>query len=213
MAVLVAGIAIPDSAMACAATTIVRACSPDILFRHACRVFLFGSLLGHRRAVRFDSEMLYVASMFLHYGLGPLCQSSRRRFEVDSADAAGQFLRDRGVPLSTIHDVWSAIALHTTFGISDHPSPLVSLTNAGIETDLMAMHFDEVGESKRSAIVHAYPRGQGFKSLVIEAFAEGMTKRPETTFGTVHADILDRCDPDYRRVNYCGRILGSAWTE
>jgi hypothetical protein len=213
MAVFVAGIAIPDSAMAYAAVTIVRACGPDILFRHACRVFLFASLIGRRRLVPFDAEMLYVASMFLHYGLGPLCRGSRRRFEVDSADAAGRFLHDHGVPVPTIHDVWSAIALHTTFGIGDHPAPLVGLLNAGIETDLMAMHFDEVGENKRNAIVEAYPRGQEFKSLVIEAFAEGMTSRPETTFGTVHADILDRCDPDYRRVNYCGRILGSAWTE
>jgi len=213
MAVLIAGIAIPDSAMACAATTLVRACCPDILFRHACRVFLFASLIGQRRSVQFESEMLFIASLFLYYGLGPLCRGSGRRFEVDSADAAGQFLRDRGVPVTTIHDVWSAIALHTTFGIANHPTPLVGLLNAGIETELMAMHFDEVAENKRTAIVQAYPRGQGFKSLVIEAFAEGMTSRPETTFGTVQADVLDRCDPDYRRLNYCGRILGSAWTE
>ncbi|MFM0504226.1 phosphohydrolase [Paraburkholderia caffeinilytica] len=213
MAVCVAGIAIPDSAMACAATSIVRESGPDILFRHACRAFFFASLIGHRRSMSFDPELLYVASMFLHYGLGPLCRESKRRFEVDSADAAGKFLRSHGVSETAIHDVWSAIALHTTFGISDHPSPLVGLLNAGIETDLMAMHFDEVEESKRTAIVIAYPRGHAFKSLVIEAFAEGMTSRPETTFGTVNADILDRCDPDYRRVNYCGRILGSAWTE
>jgi hypothetical protein len=213
MGMRVAGIAIPDSSMICTATSTVRDREPDILFRHASRIFLFASIIGARRNTSFDPELLYVATLFHNFGLSPQFRGSKCRFEVDGANAARQFLAGCGVPEHDISEVWNAIALHTTFGIGEHLSPLVRLMTAGVETDLMSRHFDEVPEDQRREILKAFPRGRGFKSLIIEAFAEGMCWRPETTFGTVNADILDRYDPNYRRINYCGLILGSEWTD
>jgi hypothetical protein len=46
---------------------------------------------------------------------------------------------------------------------------------------------------------------------IIQAFTDGMKHRLETTFGTVNADVLDRMDPTYRRVNFCSVILESDW--
>jgi hypothetical protein len=213
MAMGAAGRAIPDTAMARAATAVARGSGPDVLFRHASRVFLFASMIGAGRGTEFNSELLYIASAFQNVGLSAPYRNSKRRFEVDGADAAKQFLIRHGVEDCDTFDVWSAIALHTTFGIGGHPSPLVELLIAGVEMDLLAMHFDEVDESQRRDVLLAFPRGRGFKSLVIEAFAEGMSSRPETTFGTVNADVLDRYDPNYRRINYCGLILGSEWSD
>jgi hypothetical protein len=213
MAVTIAGMAFPDTPMARAATIAGRASGPDILFRHSSRVFLFASMIGARRKVAFDPELLHVTATFLNFGLGTRFRDSKRRFEVDSANAAREFLLCYGIPERDIVEVWNAVALHATFGIGDHPSTLVGLVSAGLETDLMAMHFDEITESQRHEVLLAFPRARGFKSLIIEAFAEGMWRRPETTFGTVHADVLDRCDPDYRRTNYCGLILGSDWAD
>jgi hypothetical protein len=213
MAINVAGIAIPDTAIARAAAAVARGSGPDILFRHSSRVFLFASMIAAQKSTTCDLELLYVASAFQNVGLSTTYRNSRRRFEVDGADAAKQFLLDHGVAEYDALGVWSAIALHTTSGIEGHPSPLVELLRAGVETDLLAMHFDEVTESQRREVLLAFPRGRGFKSLVIEAFAEGILWRPETTLGTVNADVLDRCDPSYRRINYCGLILGSEWND
>jgi hypothetical protein len=213
MAVTIAGMTIPDTPMVQAATIAGRGNGPDILFRHSSRVFLFASLIGTRRSAAFNPELLHVAAIFRNFGLGVQFRHSARRFEIDSANAAREFLLGHGIAEQEIVDVWSAIALHTTSGMNEHPCALVGLLSAGVETDLMALHFDETTEDQRRDVLLAFPRGRGFKSLIIEAFADGMWWRPETTLGTVNADVLDRCDPNYRRANYCGLILGSGWAD
>jgi hypothetical protein len=39
-------------------------------------------------------------------------------------------------------------------------------------------------------VVNAHPRPGHFKKEFIQAFYDGMRHRPETTFGTVNADVL-----------------------
>jgi hypothetical protein len=209
----VAGIAMPDTELARRAIAVAQQGMPDVLIRHARRVFLFASLIGRRRMLAFSEELLFVAAIFHHHGLAPQFRDSRRRFELDSADAALALLASHGVPERDTRSVWNAIALHTTFGLAGFEAPLVELLHAGIETDLMALHFDEIDHADRADVVRAYPRGRAFKSLLLEALADGMTWRPATTFGTVNADVLDRFNPDFCRINYCGLILGSEWEE
>ena len=209
----VAGIAIPDSAMANAASAAVIASEPEILYRHSLRVFLFSALIGKHRRLSFDEELLYVAGLFHNIGLTAPYHDSSKRFEVDGANAVLEFLASHRVPSAEIAEVWRAVALHTTFGINGEMSPLIALVGAGVETDLLGMHFDEVSRAERDEILREFPRDVGFKEQIIELFAQAMGRRPATTFGTVNADVLDRCDPDYRRLNFCGLILGSAWDE
>ena len=66
-------------------------------------------------------------------------------------------------------------------------------------------HFD------REAIVAAYPRSENFKEDIIQAFHDGFTHKPETTFGTVNADVLADKDPQFQRINFCSVIRGSRW--
>ena len=44
-------------------------------------------------------------------------------------------------------------------------------------------------------------------------FTDGMIRKPLSTFGTVNADVLALKDPNYRRLNFCSIILGSAWDD
>ncbi|KWA31443.1 HD domain-containing protein [Burkholderia territorii] len=209
----IAGIRIPDSAIAREAAAIVRAGEPEILFRHAMRVFAFASVIGRRRGVAFDAELLYVAALFHDIGLTEGHRHSRGRHEIDGANAARAFLGGYGIGAQAADEVWRAIALHTCFGIHAYMTPLTALLGAGIETDLFALHFDEVSRTERDEIVKAWPRGPCFKELFLEALAAGTAHRPETAFGNVCADVLERCDPDYRRTNFCGLVLGSAWAD
>jgi hypothetical protein len=57
--------------------------------------------------------------MFHDLGLTAHYESSQLRFEVDGANAAGEFLRRRGISESDIETVWTAVALHTTPGIPE----------------------------------------------------------------------------------------------
>lgn len=59
MAKSIAGVRIPDSKLACEATELIRDHEPELLFNHSVRVFLFGSLFGEQRHLKFDPELLY----------------------------------------------------------------------------------------------------------------------------------------------------------
>lgn len=209
----IAGVAIPDTPLAQAARMAVLASESPILFQHSMRVFLFAVLIGRHRALAFDPELLYVAALFHDLGLTSTYRASQRRFELDGAHALRAFLAQHGVCDEIANEAWLAVALHTSFGISSEFTSLTALLAAGVETDLLGMHFDEVSETERADIVHAYPRGAKFKECFIEAVAQGIECRPDTAFGSVSADVLERCDPKYRRLNFCGLILGSGWQE
>jgi len=213
MNVQIAGVAIPDSDIAQGALQLVQKDMRKLLVRHALRAFLFASLIGRNRSLDFSLELLFVGAVFHHHGLAPRYNRSDRRFELDGADAAADFLSSRGVAKQDTRSVRDAIALHTTFGLEGFESPLVGLLHAGVATDLMALYYDEIKEDDRRAVLRAYPRERTFKLRVIEALADGMKERPTTTFGSVNADVLDRCDPDFYRLNFCGLILGSQWDD
>ncbi|AIO70300.1 HD domain-containing protein [Burkholderia oklahomensis] len=213
MSTTIAGIRIPDSAMARAATEFVRDTEPDLLYHHSRRVFLFGALTGEREGLKYDPELLYIGAMFHDIGLVEAYSSKAERFEVDGANAARDFLEQYGVNGCDIDQVWMSIALHTTPGIPKHMKPVVALVTAGVEMDVLGIAYDAFTESQRSRVVDAHPRVETFKTDIIDAFASGTIRKPETTFGNVKADVLALRDPTYKRMNFCEIILGSAWDD
>jgi hypothetical protein len=209
----IAGITIPDSAMARAATQLVRDTESDLLFHHSTRVFLFGALAGARKGQHYNPELLYIGAMFHDMGLVGSYSSKHDRFEVDGANAARDFLRGYGIAEHDIEQVWDAIALHTTPGIPQYKKPVVALVTAGVEMDVLGMAYDEFSEEQRNQVVQAHPRGPGFKQGIIDAFAQGTMHKPQTTFGNVKADVLALKDPRYKRIDFCSLILGSSWSD
>ena len=176
-----------------------------------------GQKAGHldektrERGLRFDPELLYAGAMFHDMGLTHQHSSTHERFEVDSANAARDFLRSHGVHQHDVETVWTAIALHTTPGIPQHMHPVVALVTAGVEMDVLGLAYSEYSDVEREAVVHAHPRPPHFKEDIIQAFYDGNKHKPETTFGNVNADVLADKDPRFTRVNFCSVIRGSAW--
>jgi HD domain len=207
-----AGVTVPDTGLARDATDLVRDSTTDLIFNHSRRVFWFGSLQGRNRGLSFDPELLYVGAMFHDLGLNEQFRSSGRRFEVDSADEARRFLHGHGVPEDSVRRVWTAIALHTTPGVPEFMEPEVALVTAGVEYDVLGIGYDDVSPADRAEITALHPRPD-FKRSILQAFTEGMAPRPETTFGTVNADVLERFDPAYHRENFVDIIEGSDWPE
>ncbi|MDR5824979.1 MULTISPECIES: HD domain-containing protein [unclassified Caballeronia] len=210
---IIAGIKIPDSRLAREATQLVRDTEPDLLYHHSRRVFLFGALTGERKQLKYDAELLYIGAMFHDMGLTPAYSSPHDRFEVDGANAARTFLHQHGIGESDIEQVWDAIALHTTPGIPQHKKPVVALVTAGVEMDVLGLAYDQFTDDQRRLVVAAHPREANFKEGIIDAFTQGTINKPESTFGNVKADVLALKDPNYRRLNFCSIILGSAWND
>jgi len=76
----------------------------------------------------------------------------------DGADVAAELLAAHGFE-SDRNTVWTAIALHTSFGIHTHQRirPEVALTAAGVGMDF-GTNADLVDEQLAEAIHRAYPR-------------------------------------------------------
>ncbi len=206
-----AGVTILDSKLAREVTELVRDTEPPLLFHHSSRVYYWGALTGKRRGLRFDPELLYAGAMFHDMGLTPKHASAHERFEVDSANAARDFLRSHGIAEREIETVWTAIALHTTPGVPPHMHPVIALVTAGVEMDVLGIAFSEFTEAEREAVVRAHPRPGHFKEEIIQAFYDGFHHKPETTFGTVNADLLADKDPSFRPINFCSVIRESTW--
>lgn len=213
MSQTIAGIIIPDSTMAREATELVRDTESDLLYHHSRRVFLFGALTGQRRQLPFDPELLYIGAMFHDMGLTAAYSSPTDRFEVDSANAARDFLRRHGIAENDVELVWDAIALHTTPGIPEHKKPVVALVTAGVEMDVLGLAYEQFPDAQRELVVAAHPRVETFKEDIIQAFANGMAHKPLSTFGTVNDDVLALKQPGFRRMNFCSIILGSSWDD
>jgi hypothetical protein len=209
---LVAGVAVPDTALATEATELVRDTTSDLIYHHSRRVYWFGSLQGRNRDLSFDPELLYVGAMFHDLGLGESFHGSGRRFEVDSADEARRFLHSRGVPEDSIRRVWTAIALHTTPGVPEFMEPEVALVTAGVEYDVLGIGYDDISDEARAQIVALHPRPD-FKRRILEAFTAGVSPKPETTFGNVKADLLEHFVPGFKRGDFVETIQNSSWPE
>ena len=203
---------IPDSRLVRDATELIRSVEPDLLYHHSLRVYSFGALQGDRLGLPYDPELLYIGAMFHDIGLVEGHRSAHDRFEVDGANAAREFLVAHGLDSDAVRIVWDAIALHTTPGIPKYKEPEVALVTAGVELDVLGIGYDDIAAEDREAVLTAYPRVD-FKESIIQAFADGMAHRPETTFGTMNDDVLAEKLPGFVRANFCTIIRATPYAD
>ena len=205
------GIKVPDSKLGRAITEFVRDSESELLFNHSVRVYFFGAIAGQQRELTFNHELLYAAAMFHDIGLMPAHSSQNLRFEVDGANAARDFLRNHGVDASDLEKIWTGIALHTTPGVPEFMHPIIALTTAGVEMDVLGLTHAQYDDDVREAVVAAFPRTPNFKEDIIQAFYDGIKHKPNTTFGNVKADVIADKDVDFHRRNFCSVIRSSCW--
>jgi HD domain len=207
---VISGVRIPDSKLAREAADLVRSYEDEMLFNHSVRVYVFGALKGMRQMLKFDSELLYIAALFHDLGLVDHYHTQTKRFEVDGADAAREFLTAHGIAEPKADLVWEAIALHTTPGIPQYMRPEIALTNAGVLVDVVGVGYDDYTLEQRDQVISAFPRGD-FKNEFVEIQTCSALKKPRTTFGTVNFDFIEDRDPAFRKPNACTRIRNTPW--
>jgi hypothetical protein len=197
----VAGVKLPDSQLARDATDYTRGLSAPVVFNHVLRTYLFGELLGRAMNLKFDHELFYLGAVFHDLG-----QTERfmgqQRFEVDGADAAAAFLRDRGVPKETVDVVWDAVALHTARGIVERKRPEIALVSAGAGADVVGFRIDRLPGEAVAQVIAAFPR-PGFKKAYQKVLAEIVARKPQTAVGNFLAAVGERHVPGFRAPNFC----------
>ena len=152
----------------------------------------------------YDREAVYLASLFHDLGLTDEFAADKR-FEVDSADAAGRFLLANDYPQSRAELVWDAIALHSSADIADRKQPEVALVHFGAHVDVFGLRLEEITPSLVEDVLALYPR-VGMKAAFSEALAEVARKKPHTAVGTGLADIGRRYVHGFEIPNVCDLI-------
>jgi hypothetical protein len=102
--------------------------------------------------------------MFHDIGLMPSHSSQNLRFEVDGANAAREFLESHNVDPSDVEKVWTGIALHTTPGVPEFMHPVIALTTAKVEMDVLGLTYGQYDDAAREAVVAAFPRPPASRS-------------------------------------------------
>jgi hypothetical protein len=150
--------------------------------------------------------------MFHDLGLTERYRTASQRFEVDGANEARRFLSSHGIAQDTVRRVWTAIALHTTPGIPEFMEPEIALLTAGVETDVLGIGYQDLDPAAIQAVTAAHPRPD-FKRQILAAFTNGFKDRPDTTFGTVNADVLAHFVPGFTRTDFVEIIQTNPWPE
>ncbi|MEU4896600.1 HD domain-containing protein [Streptomyces sp. NPDC044780] len=173
----VAGVRIPDSGLAREAAAFARGASTETLFNHVMRTYLFGCLTFDQQGVRYDRELVFVASVLHDLGLVQAYRTPNERFEVDGADAAQRFLREQRMSADRVAVVWDAIALHTTAGIAARKRPEIAMIAVGSGMDFSGNGLQKLPSDTLDEVLTAFPR-KGFKQEAIDTIVSLCRTKP-----------------------------------
>ena len=154
---ILAGIKVTDTRLVRDAIELAPSSSEPYLFNHVMRSWLFGILLSEDAKPLPDPELVAVSTVLHDLGLTER-YTAEDRFEVDGANAARAFLKERGISTEQAQVVWDAIALHTTRSIALHKEPEVAITHSGIAVDAIGVGLDRIPLDKQHAILGEFPR-------------------------------------------------------
>jgi hypothetical protein len=199
---------VPDTQLTREATGLLREFSTPLLFNHSHRVFFWANEFGRQTGDRFDVEVLFVCAAFHDLGLLKKFSSTADRFEVDSANAARQFLEHHGIPETRIQTAWDAISLHTTPGIGQYKQLEVELLFNGVGLDVLGIGYETFSEDLRKKVVARFPRVY-FKEEIAKAFLGGFESKTRSTEGTCNEDICSHFLRNYKRSNFFEQIQNS----
>ncbi|OCL06982.1 hypothetical protein AOQ84DRAFT_355212 [Glonium stellatum] len=195
----VAGIEVPDTPLISKALDYARKNMDDEGYNHVVRSWLTGQAsLSHmpekdQRGIDLEA---YAISTILHdlgWSINPELISPDKRFEVDGANAARDFVISEGGDEWDKHRiqlVWDSIALHTTQDIAEYKEPEVALTNLGIVTEMVGPNISKglfapgqvaVTQEEFDAIAKVFPRA-GFRTYFRGVMIGLCRTKPVTTY-------------------------------
>lgn len=217
------GVRVSDTPLITKALEFARAYSTDTaLYNHVQRCWLFGTIIADKipHLKHRDLEVHAVAALLHDVGLDPTGKlvSRDKRFEVDGANAARDFLQ-REAPDWDQHRlqlVWDAIALHTIGSVVFYKEPEVQASAYGIWADYQGPNGVTDGlltHEEYNTVVKDFPRLDLLKGMK-EAMCHLCVTKPGTTYdntvgewgdkyvegysrkGKLTQDLLDTCDLD-----------------
>ncbi|MCV7343227.1 HD domain-containing protein [Mycolicibacterium rhodesiae] len=177
---------LPDSPVATAARRLARDVSPEFVYNHVVRSYLFARELSATAGApdHGDGELLYLVCILHDLGATEYANTDQR-FEVDGADAAARFLAEHGLDTARIDTAWTAIALHTSVGLAHRFGSIAAVAQMGIGTDIIGTHRQQLPDGFADRVHAAWPRhdlGYALAAVVAEQAQRNPVKAPPMSF-------------------------------
>lgn len=194
---------VPDSTICISAFDLVRSAVPLSIIHHSLRVYLFAKWLAQKESDLADSDLLFIACICHDLGTSQR-HDGPQRFEVEGADAAATFLRNQGRTEAEAHEVWTAIALHTSPGIAERITPLARLVRLGVLIDFRPATRASLGADTYAESIEAkLPRLEIEKILgdaVVQQAVQNPLKAPAASWpNNLYKSYLE--NPEWTGVN------------
>jgi hypothetical protein len=200
----IAGVSVPDSALAQEATTIASASEPPEILNHSLRTFYFAQLIAKANRIDHDVEAVYVASILHDTGLTLAHMSKKERFEVDGANVSRELAAKHDLAEDRRELIWDAISLHDAGGIARWKRPEVMLVNAGVSADFGA-YLEILDRRDVVAVLQAAPR-RNFIPVFLAAVAAVAKAKPFATGNCFVTDVGYRMVPGFHLSNFCDDV-------
>jgi hypothetical protein len=202
---------VPDTPLVTDAIALARARSEAYLFNHVMRSWLFATLLAEQKGQAYDAEVLAVSALLHDIALstpsgGPL------RFEVEGANTAREFARDRGVDARRTQLIWDSIALNSTPSICLHKEVEAALCTMGVALDWGGWGYDSIPAEQMARIVAEFPRLE-MKQRFTNAVCGLCERRPETTYDNFARDFGVRFVPGYQAPSMVDVLMNAPFEE
>ncbi|KAL3455956.1 hypothetical protein BJX64DRAFT_53546 [Aspergillus heterothallicus] len=195
----VAGITVIDTPLVQAALKYAKTHNDTMSFNHTSRSWIFGCIIATKIPTLSNVDMeLHAISAILHdlaWDHTSSFSTPDKRFEVDSANAARDFLEEEAPQLDARQRqlVWDSIALHTLPSIALHKEPEVALCQMGISADFLG-HKTPAGvitKEEYKAVISELPL-LDFKEEVKKLMCGLCVHKPETTYDNFVKDFGER---------------------
>jgi hypothetical protein len=203
----IAGVAIPDSYVACQATIEAQEIEDAHVYRHSVRSFLFAELISRAKKIKHDAETVYVSCVLHDIGLSRKYSTAHNRFEVDGANAVRKLLVANGAKQDRARIAWDAIALHAMYGIARYKDPEVKLVSAGVITDVGAAFVSILVKSAVQQVLDALPH-RGFNDAFLAVLTGYARRKPDAVGGTFVEGVAIRTVPGYKPGNFYDEMKG-----
>lgn len=202
---------VPDTSLVFSAIEYAREHSEPYLFNHVMRSWLFAVTLAQLDGTPHDAEVLAVATVLHDVGLsrgfdGPL------RFEVEGANAAREFAREKGIDDHRAQLIWDGVALNSTPSIALYKEAEVALCSAGTVLDWAGQGSDKLTNDQMAAILEAFPRLE-MKRRFTHAVCCIVETRPGTTYDNFARDFGERFVAGYKAPSTVDYLQNSPFSE
>jgi 5'-deoxynucleotidase YfbR-like HD superfamily hydrolase len=197
----IAGIALPDTPLVQEALSLAWRHLDDVAYNHVLRCTAVGILISDKiPALQNRDRELHVIAALLHdlgWDRTGAFVSPDKRFEVDGANAARDFVRRSAFGSDwderRLQVLWDSIALHTQPDIAWHKEAEVKATQLGILADfggvpVLSAFGLELSEQEWTAVCKEYLRS-GFKEGVKQTLCGLCQSKPATTFDNFVGDF------------------------